>query len=95
MTTMVLYNDHGSITLSEDDWEHLVQTAKEHGWEPIDLPDSGHALSEDDAMHLAEALHAALATGEVMPHDLLDDPDAEEKIELFMEVCESGALLEK
>ncbi|MEM1356415.1 MAG: hypothetical protein AAGH88_16215 [Planctomycetota bacterium] len=95
MTTMVLYNDHGSITLSEDDWKHLVQTAKEHGWEPIDLPDSGHALSEDDAMHLAEALHAALATGEVMPHDLLDDPDAEEKIELFMEVCESGALLEK
>jgi len=57
---------------------------------------AGGALSEADALHLAEALHAALATGEVMPHQLLhDDPDAEERLELFMELCESGALLEK
>jgi len=95
MSRMVLYNDHGSITLSDDDWENLVASAEEHGWEPVDMPDTGHALSEDDAMHFAEALHAALATGEVMPHELLDDPDAEEKLELFMELCESGPLLEK
>lgn len=95
MSDMVLYNDHGSITLSDDDWDNIVATAEDHGWAPVDMPDSGHALSKDDAMHLAEALHAALATGEAMPGDLLDDPDAEEKLELFMEMCESGALLEE
>ena len=92
---MVLYNDHGTARFSEDDWDQIVACAEENGWEPVDRPDHGHALSEDDAMHLAEALHAALATGEVMPNDLLDDPDAEEKIELFIEICESGAVLEE
>ena len=95
MSIMVLYNDHGKIKLSEDDWENLVAAAEDYGWEPVDMPDTGHALSADDAMHFAEALHAALASGEVMPHELLDDPDAEEKLELFMELCESGPLLEK
>ena len=96
MSLMTLYNDHGEVTLSDEDWEAITAAATEHGWEPVDLPDDGHALSEDDALHLAEALHAAIATGEVMPHHLLaDDPDAEERLELFMEVCESGALLEK
>ena len=92
MSTMQLSNEHGEVTLSEDDWDNLT----EHGWEPVDLPDDGHALSEDDALHLAEALHAAIATGDAMPHQLLpDDPDAEERLELFMEICESGALLER
>lgn len=95
MSTMVLYNDHGTVQFSEDDWDQIVASAEEYGWEPVDRPDHGHALSEDDAMHLAEALHAALATGEVMPNDLLDDPDAEEKLELFIEICESGAVLEE
>ena len=96
MSTMQLYNDHGEVTLSDDEWDAITEAATEHGWEPVDLPDDGHALSDDDALHLAEALHAALATGEVMPHQLLpDDPDAEERLELFMEICESGALLEK
>lgn len=96
MSTMQLYNDHGHVILSEDDWENLTGVATEHGWEPVDLPDDGHALSEDDALHLAEALHAAIATGDAMPHQLLpDDPDAEERLELFMEICESGALLER
>ena len=96
MSTMQLYNDHGEVTLSDDDWDNITEAATEHGWEPVDLPDDGHALSEDDALHLAEALHAAIATGDVMPHQLLsDDPDAEERLELFMEICESGALLER
>lgn len=96
MSSMLLYNDHGEISLTDDDWENITEAATEHGWEPVDLPDEGHALSEADASHLAEALHAALATGEVMPHQLLaDDPDAEERLELFMELCESGPLLEK
>ena len=96
MSSMTLYNDHDEVTLTDDDWERITEAATEHGWEPVDLHEDGHALSEDDALHLAEALHAALATGEVMPHELLtDDPDAEERLELFMEVCESGALLEK
>lgn len=95
MSTMVLYNEHGTVRFTEDDWDQIVACAEEYGWEPVDRPDQGHALSEDDAMHLAEALHAALATGEVMPNDLLDDPDAEEKLELFIEICESGAVLEE
>ena len=65
MANMQLYNDHGEVTLSEDDWENITEAATEHGWEPVDLPDDGHALSEDDALHLAEALHAAIATGDV------------------------------
>lgn len=96
MSSMLLYNDHGEVTLTDEDWEAITEAATEHGWEPVDLPDEGHALSEDDAAQLAETLHAALATGELMPHQLLaDDPDAEERLELFMEICESGALLEK
>lgn len=96
MSTLQLYNDHAEVTLSEDDWDRLTQAATEHGWEPVDLTDEGHALSEDDALHLAEALHAAIETGDVMPHQLItDDPDAEERLELFMEICESGALLER
>jgi len=93
---MLLYNDHGKVALTDEDWENITQTATEYGWEPVDRPDHGHALSEDDAYHLAEALHAALASGEVMPHQLLaDDPDAEERLELFIEICESGPLREK
>ena len=96
MSSMTLYNEHGEVALTDDDWESITQAATEHGWQPVDLPDAGHALSEDDAAQLAEALHAALATGEVMPHQMLhDDPDAEEHLELFMEICESGALLQK
>jgi len=96
MANMQLYNDHGEVTLSEDDWDNITEAATEYGWEPVDLPDDGHALSEADALQLAEALHAAIATGDVMPHQLLtDDPDAEERMELFMEICESGALLER
>lgn len=96
MSSMRLYNDHGQVTLSDTEWELITQAATDYGWEPVDLPDEGHALSEDDALHLAEALHAAIATGEVMPHELLpDDPDAEERLEFFMEICESGALLER
>lgn len=96
MSSMVLYNDHGEVVLTDEEWEAITEAATEHGWEPVDRPDHGHALSEDDALQLGEALHAALATGEVMPHQLLiDDPDAEERLELFIEICESGALLEK
>lgn len=96
MSSMLIYNDHGEVTLSEDDWDRITEAGTEHGWEPVDRPDHGHALSEDDALHLAEALHEALETGGVMPHQLLpDDPDAEERLELFIELCESGALLEK
>lgn len=95
MSKMLLYNDHGEVTLAEDDWENITAAATEHGWEPVDRPDHGHALSEDDAAQLAEALHTALATGEVMPHQLIDDTDAEDRLELFIEMCESGALLEK
>lgn len=95
MSSMTLYNDHAEVTLTDEDWENITQAATEHGWEPVDLPDAGHALSEDDAAHLAEALHAALATGDVMPHQLIDDTDAEERLEMFIEICESGALLER
>ena len=96
MSSMLLYNDHGQVTLSEDDWEHITDAATEHGWEPVDRADHGHALSDDDAAQLAEVLHAALATSEVMPHQLLATAaDPEERLELFMEICESGALLEK
>lgn len=95
MSWMLLYNDHGEVKLSEEDWENLTDAATEHGWEPVDRPDQGHALSEDDAEHLAEALHTALAAGDVMPHQLISDTDAEDRLELFIELCESGALLER
>lgn len=92
---MVLYNDHGDITLTEDDWDRLIAAAEEHGWEPVDRPDHGHALSADDAQHLAEALHTALDSGDIVPHQVIDDPDAEEKLELFIEICESGPVAER
>ena len=95
MSSMLLYNDHGEVMLSEEDWDRITDAASEHDWEPVDRADHGHALSEDDASHLAEVLHAALATGEVMPHQLIDAGDAEECLERFIELCESGALLEK
>jgi hypothetical protein len=96
MSRMLLYNDHGEVMLTDDDWDNITDAATEHGWEPLDRPEHGHALSEDDAAQLAEVLHTALETGEVMPHELIvDDPDAEERLELFIEICESGALLEK
>ena len=95
MSTMLLYNDHGKVKLTDEDWENITDAATEHGWEPVDRPERGHALSEDDAAQLAEVLHTALATGAVMPHELIDDTDAEERLELFLEICESGALLER
>ncbi len=93
--SMRLYNEHGQVKLTDDDWENITETAADYGWEPVDRPEHGHALSEDDAAHLAVALHAALASGEVMPHQLIDDTDAEERLELFIEICESGAVRER
>ncbi|XAL98580.1 hypothetical protein OT109_13445 [Phycisphaeraceae bacterium D3-23] len=92
---MVLYNDHGEVTLTEDDWDKLIDAAEGHGWEPVDRPDHGHALSADDAQHLAEALHTALDSGDAVPHQLIDDPDAEEVLEHFLEICEAGAVAER
>lgn len=92
---MVLYNDHGEVTLTEDDWDRLIAAAESHGWEPTDRPDHGHALSADDAQHLAEAIHTALDSGDAAPHELLDNPDAEETLETFLEICEAGALAER
>ena len=92
---IVLYNDHGQVTLTEDDWDKLVAAANEHGWEQADPPERGHALSEDDAQHLAESLHTALDAGDAAPHELIDDPDAEEVLEHFLGLCEAGAVAER